>query len=251
MNTYHDDLSTGRISAHTCGMLQQAPTPFPHTIRPPSLPVQVTVSLPMPQVPTRKVMHGTVIALVSKARANDVKSGDDLPYMQLERMTLTEAILHLRRKGYLLIQDGCLYFGLASGGLHVRMWGRKGFPTINPHEAKKLLLANYPLSKGATRRHPADLIHDRPTMYVPVVRVQPVPMAGVGFFCTMPYGTDIDLIPESAWQVIAFPQGLSHQLLFIGDISLDGLSHYVWWSVPVAAYICQEIPHLGDHHATE
>lgn len=244
MNTYHDHLSTERISTHTCGMLQQAPTPFPHTIRPPSLPVQVMVSLPMPQAPTRKVMHGVVASLLKLARANDLSQ--DQAYMPLEGCTLKEAVRHLRRRGHLLIQGGCLYYGAASGGLHAKMWGNRDFPELTMQEALHLLKANYPLPEGAVRRHPDDILSSQPTLRPPSIQMKPMPTAGVGFFSTVQYGADIDLIGEEEWQPIRFPQGLSHSVIFIGDAIIDNTPHYVWWSVPIACYIAQPIPRTDN-----
>jgi hypothetical protein len=253
MNTYHDDLATDRSSSHTCGMLGQAPTPFPHTIRPPSMPVAEvvqlpTLSLPMPVAPPTRVMHGVVASLLKLGRANDLSQ--DQAYMPLEGCTLKEAVRHLRRKRHLLIQGGCLYYG--GGSLHVKMWGRRDFPHITVQEALHLLKANYPLPDGAVRRHPDDYASDRPTLQVPVVQSKPMPLAGVGFFSVVPYGGDIDDIGEQEWQPIRFPRSLAHELIFIGDTHIDGATHYVWWSVPIACYIAQQVPStdIGDDNGT-
>ncbi len=66
-------------------------------------------------------------------------------------------------------------------------------------------------------------------------------MPGMGMWCQECYGTDIDTIHPTQWEPIMFPQGIHHQVLYVGDLEIHDHMANVWWSVPLGCFLAQYI----------
>lgn len=231
------------MNTFSAGRLQQPPSPYTNTIRPPAFvatqPATVAVKMP----PKRRSMPPLVFRLLQQAFCLDLTK--DQSYMPLERTCLKEAVIYLRRHGHILIQGGSIHFGVASGGLYAKEKGSEELTDLTVVETLRLLKANYPLPQRAVRVQPdvAKFLWDnKDTAPSPEPEFhRPLPQAGFAFYSTVDYGTDLDTLPDSAWHVCTLNRAYQG-IMFVGDIVVDEKPSWVWYSINHCRYVAQAIP---------
>lgn len=251
-----------QMTLKTAGSLQRPPTPFTITIAPPApylegqeeiaediaprlrltqprtlvapmLPPALTVEPNAVEVEEVAPMHEVVLHLLDLAQGLDL--GADQPYMPEPHTTLREAVGILRHKGDLLIHGGHLLW--TGHALVVKAWDRMAQVVISWAEVARLLRASY--RSDAVRTGKWKQVETSTDPYLPNFR--PIPMPGVGLYCFVPYGTDMDTLDPEVWKPITFPMGVAHGSLYICDLYLDGDLYDIWWSRPLNCYLAQVV----------
>lgn len=240
----------------TMGALQRPITPYRSTLRPLAVAsvapehsptYRQGTMLPPPSLPDWEVeveitwdeslsvetaIYTTPATLRAIILASQVNECQDQPYKPEADTTYQEAVTHLHREHYILIHGGRIVHQVGSYSL--RLLAEEDVHVIPWKEVEELLEFSYPGAPQPTTVHDTD----------PCPAPKPEPREGVGLYCFAPYGGDLDEIPYDMWHGIAFPRGVNHQTLYVGDLMLDDMGTWdVWWSVPLACYLAQLIPH--------
>lgn len=229
----------------TMGALQRPVTPFTTTLRPlatsvPPAPTTERMHTMLPPPPVSETAHsifqhrpsptGVVKAIIL---SYEMDKSADQPYKPEPDTTFREALTHLKREGYILIHGGkitamceCVY--------HLLTWDDGITYPIQWDEVVELLECNYPSPPPPKENDNYDTL--------PCSAPKPTPTPGLGMYCCLGYGADLDYIHPDQWQAITFPRGVSHQTIYCGDLMIDDQLADVWWSLPLSCYLAQFIP---------
>jgi len=120
----------------SAGALQRPITPYAITLRPPPLAWEE-------EADTVPDLLSPVLRAIILGYQNEVKTDSDFPYMPFPQTTCKEAMNHLVRRGYILINGGRIDH--IAGWYRLRLWGEQGVPSsITTEDVEEILFAHYP-----------------------------------------------------------------------------------------------------------
>ena len=230
-------------SRHTpsvyCTLRPLAEDPQPerrYTMLPPPMPASMS-DLGSSIFHTRPTPTGVIQAIILSYQ---IDKGMDQPYKPEKDTTFREALSHLKREGYILIQGGRISPTLREL-YHLLMWESGLTYLITWDEVVELLECNYPVNQAPpTQQEDVGDSASHPNgETLPCSAPKPIPVPGVGLYCCEGYGVDLDDIHPDQWQPITFPAGVSHQTLYCGDVMIDDQLADVWWSLALSCFLAQ------------
>lgn len=197
----------------------------------------------LPPAPT----PGSRLVALGVTAAQGVDNRADQAYMPYPHATtLSDAYRFLHLNNYILIQGGRIDQGLQPSegsstprqGYWLTMWGG-GTAEVTEQQVSQLLTLNY-FDPDAVQVEIEEVEEVRDTL--PCPPPQRLPLPGKGMYALVQYGVDIDYITDQQWKPVTFPLGIHQQVLYMGDLTLDGELWDCWWSLLTECYICQQVP---------